>query len=134
MAIPLLRNDSLLLIREYCAGTHSYELVFPTGSVEPDERLEDAVQRELREEIGYAANQLSRVAVLKVSPGHTDHKTYVFLAKNLYAASLVGDEPELPEIVEWPLTDVDELIESGQVSEARSIAALLLLQRALCQP
>jgi ADP-ribose diphosphatase len=131
LVVPLLDSETLLLIREYCAGTHSYELVFPTGAVAVGEIIEEAVQRELKEEIGYGANRISRMAVLKVFPGHCDHQAHVFLADNLYPDRLVADEPETLEIAPWPLKALDELIETGLVCEVRSMSALLLLQRKL---
>jgi ADP-ribose diphosphatase len=131
LVVPLLDNDTIIFIREYCAGIHSYELVFPTGTINEGEMAEEAAQRELKEEVGYGANSITRMSVLKIFPGHSDHRTHVFLAKALYPARLVGDEPEAVKIATWPLSALDTLIESEQVSEVRSLTALLLLQRGL---
>ena len=35
MIVPMLDADTILLVREYCAGTHSYELGFPKGLIDP---------------------------------------------------------------------------------------------------
>jgi ADP-ribose diphosphatase len=50
----------------------------------------------------------------------------VVLATDLYPASLPADEPEPPEVVTWPLADLDSLINSDEFREARAIAALCL--------
>jgi ADP-ribose diphosphatase len=55
----------------------------------------------------------------------------VMFAQNLYAKVLPGDEPEPPELVLWPLSRLDDLLQSDQFNEARAIAALTLCQSRL---
>lgn len=131
LIVPMFQEDQLILIREYCTGTNSYELVFPTGTVGQDETIEAAANRELREEVGLSAKKISRIAQLKVFPGHFDHQTYAVLAQDLYPEKVVGDEPEPIEVVHVHISDVDTLLESGEFAEARSLAALFLLERLL---
>ena len=51
LVVPML-NHGLIMVREYCAGSRQYELVFPTGTRMQDETIEEVANRELREEIG----------------------------------------------------------------------------------
>jgi ADP-ribose diphosphatase len=57
----------------------------------------------------------------------------VFVARDLYPESLPGDEPEPLEKVTWPLNDIDNLLAQPDFSEARSVAALLMLLRNLSE-
>jgi ADP-ribose diphosphatase len=127
MIIPMLDNDTLLLVREYCAGTHSYLLGFPKGLIDAGESAEQAANRELQEEIFYGAKQLSLVSEMMMAPAFFNAKMTVFLATDLYSASLVGDEPEPLEIVPWAIKDYKRLLQQDDFTEARSIAALMLL-------
>ena len=127
MVIPMLDNDSLLLVREYCAGTHSYLLGFPKGLIDAGESAEQAANRELKEEIFYGAKQLSLVTELMMAPAFFNAKMTVFVATDLYHASLVGDEPEPLEVVPWAIKDYKSLLQQADFTEARSIAALMLL-------
>ena len=131
LIIPLLEGESLLLVREYCAGTHTYELAFPTGTIGRDETIEEAANRELKEEVGFGADQIFRIMKLKVLPGHFDHETYIVLAEKLYPEKLRGDEPEELDIVQWPVSGIDALLKTGEFTEARSVAALLLVDHLL---
>jgi ADP-ribose diphosphatase len=47
LIVPVLNDDTLLLIREYSAGTERYELGFPKGKVEAGEDLMAAANREI---------------------------------------------------------------------------------------
>ena len=98
------------------------------GAAEPDESLEEAANRELKEEIGMGARQLQFIKKLNLAPGHMGFTINVLLARDLYPARLAGDEPEPPEVVPWPLAKLDELITSDEFNEARAIAAITLVR------
>lgn len=133
MMVPLLDDDTVVMIREYGAGTESYELTLPKGACEHGEDWRDAANRELKEEAGYGAKRLGLMKELTLSPGYMGHRIKVVLAEDLYEESLPGDEPEELEVVTWKLSEIDRLIEREDVSEARVIAALLMTKRLLEQ-
>jgi ADP-ribose diphosphatase len=127
-------DDELLLIREYCAGFHEIQLTLPKGSAEPGETIEEASNREIAEEIGHAARDIQFVKRLTLAPGHMGYTINVMCARGLYPHRLPADEPELPEVVRWPLAEMDALINSEDFNEARAIAALILCRPLLTNP
>ncbi len=116
------------MVREYAAGTDTYELAFPKGIIDPNETSLEAANRELQEETGYAAKELHWLRTLSLAPGYFGARLEVIVAEGLYPSSLPGDEPEPPEVVEWPLSAAEELLERPDFTEARSIAALFLVK------
>ncbi len=133
MIVPCLDDETLLLIREYAAGLHDYQLGFPKGLIDPGETPEEAAQRELKEEVGYGSRQLEFLMEVSLAPQFFSAKMSVFVARDLYPESLPGDEPERLEKVTWPLGDIDNLLAQPDFSEARSVAALLMLLRNLSE-
>lgn len=131
LIIPLRDPETLLLIREYSAGTDRYELGFPKGVIEAGEDALAAANREIQEEVGYAARDLRLIHRLSLVPGYIGHRTQVVLAQDLYESPLPGDEPEPIEVVPWPLAELDALLARDDFDEARCVAALLLLERRL---
>lgn len=129
LIVALTEDDSLLLIREYAAGTDTYELAFPKGLIEKDEPVLEAANRELREETGFAASELIWLRSMSMSPGYFSSRIELIFARGLYHSPLLGDEPEPIEVVPWPLAASDELLQQSDFSEARSIAALLLVKQ-----
>lgn len=125
MIVPI-KNDALLLAREYAAGTHSYELGFPKGLIDAGEMPIEAANRELQEELGFAANNLVLLKEVTLAPGYFSSKMQIFLAQDLKESHLPGDEPEPIEMVTWPLADWQSLVSSEDFSESRSVAALFL--------
>ena len=126
LVVPMLDADTVLLIREYAAGVHRYELALPKGKVEADEDMHVAANRELMEEIGYGARKLRTLTRMTLAPGYFSHVTDIILAEDLYPQRIPGDEPEPIDIVPWSLSRLEELLQRDDCTEARSIAALYM--------
>lgn len=133
MVAPMLDDDTVLLVREYAVGVHRYELGLPKGRIEADEDLLAAANRELMEEVGYGARQLSHVTTLTLAPGYLGHHTHLVLARQLYEQQLPGDEPEALEVVPWRLSELPALLLREDCTEARSIAALFMVRDGLTE-
>lgn len=133
LIVPMLDDDTLLLVREYAAGLHNYQLGFPKGLIDPGESAVEAANRELREEIGYGARELTALKSVTMAPAFFSASMTLFVGRDLYEERLQGDEPEPLDVVPWKLNQVDELLVQPDFTEARSVAALLLLQRWLEQ-
>ena len=128
MVVPLIDKDTILLIREYCAGIEDYVLTLPKGKAEKNESFFEAANRELQEEIGYGAHDLQLLRTLSNSPSYSATRMHVLLARDLYVSKLIGDEPEPIEVVPWPQAKLPELMLKEEFSEGRAIAALCLAQ------
>ena len=131
MVVPVLDNDTLLLIREYGCGIHDYYLGFPKGVREPDESSLETADRELKEEAGYGSKQLSLLTSFSSSPGYMSAYMDVVLAQDLYEEKLSGDEPEVIEVVFWKIDRLDDLLARDDFHEARSVAAALMVRHLL---
>lgn len=129
MVLPVSEDGHFLLIREYSAGTHSYQLGFPKGLIDAGETPAQAGNRELQEEVGFAATYFEELKSLAMAPTFFNARMNVFIAKGLSESRLEGDEPEPLEVVPWPIDDIDGLLAKPDFSEARSVAALLMFDR-----
>lgn len=126
LVVPMLDEDTVLLIREYAAGVDRYELALPKGRIEKGETPIEAANREMMEEIGYSAKSLKQLTSLSLAPGYFEHQTHIVLAQNLFPQNAEGDEPEEIEVIPWKLSQLTSLLDEPECTEARSIAALFL--------
>lgn len=124
--VPMMDDETVLLVREYAAGLHHYEVGLPKGRLEADESIIDAAQREMKEEIGYGARRLQELTQLSLAPGYMTHVTHIVLARDLYPEKLEGDEPEELDVVPWPISRLGELTAREDCTEGRTIAALYI--------
>lgn len=131
--VPMLDTETVLLIREYAAGVHRYELGLVKGRIDAGETPEAAANRELMEEAGYGARDVRVLRSLTLAPTYMSHQTHLVLARDLYPQRLAGDEPEPPEVVPWKLAELGDLILREDFSEGRTIAGLFIVREWLQQ-
>lgn len=126
LIVPMLDAETVLLVREYSAGVHRYELGLPKGKTDAGESFFEAANRELKEEVGFGANVLYHLSSFTIAPSYLEHTTEIIIAEDLYAEKLQGDEPEELEVIPWKLALLNGLLATGECTEARSIAALFM--------
>lgn len=126
VVVPMLDEDTVLLVREYAAGLHRYELGLVKGRIDAGETPAQAADRELKEEAGYGARRIDVLRALTLAPTYMSHQSWLVLARDLYPERLAGDEPEELEVVPWKLADLDGLMLREDFSEGRSLAALFI--------
>ncbi|MEM1766243.1 MAG: NUDIX hydrolase, partial [Zestosphaera sp.] len=103
-------------------------LEVPAGRVEEGEDLVSAAKRELREETGYDAEELIRVASIYTAPGYSDEVLHVFLARKL---KYVGASPEPGELIKTTELSLEEALETltkAKYVDAKTLLAILLLK------
>jgi len=127
LIVPMLDQETVLLIREYSAGVDRYELGLPKGKIDDGESVLVAANRELKEEVGYGALKMHYLTSLSIAPSYLEHMIDIVVAQDLYEERLQGDEPEELEVVPWRLDNIQGLLATGECTEARSIAALYMV-------
>lgn len=106
-------------------------LELPAGKLEEGEDPEATGRRELREEIGMAADSWEPLTAVYSSPGFTDERIHVHLATGLRESRAEPDAGERIRVVRVPLAELDSLIE--RVQDAKTLVGLLLLRRRLAE-
>jgi ADP-ribose pyrophosphatase len=119
-------DNNVLLVRQYRKAAEKDLLEIPAGGIEPDEQAVATVRRELREETGYNPGLIERIGCYYSSPGYCTERTELFLASQLKLDTLEGEDTESIELVKVPLKDIPEMINSGKICDAKSIAGLLI--------
>lgn len=129
--VPVDADGNVLMVSQYRKPVDQFLLEVPAGGIEAGETPEEATQRELQEEIGYTAGNLVSLSAFWLAPGWCSEYMYSFLATDLKPAALVLDEDEFIEVVRAPLSGALDLIATGQVQDAKSVASLLLALQTL---
>lgn len=128
MIVPLLDEDTVVLVREYGVGLDTYYISLPTGAVDENESFIQAADRELKEEIGYGAKKYTELHKLANSPAYSMRQLRLLVAQHLYEEKLEGDEPEEIEVLTWRLSEISELLKHADFVDTKSIAALYIVR------
>ena len=130
MIIPLFKDRSILLERQYryAVGIHCIE--FPAGRSERGEDPITTAKRELVEETGYLADTWENLGLIHPGVGYTNEKIHIFLAKNLKMTNVARDEGEFLETFRISLDDAIVKLKAGEITDAKTIVGLFkLLER-----
>jgi len=124
--VPETGHGTVLLVRQWrhAIGRELLECPAGTRDVE-DESPKETAQRELQEETGYGAAVINSLPGFWVAPGWCNEYMHAFVASGLSPAHLPQDDDEDVRVEEVALSRVPALIRSGEIQDAKSIAALL---------
>ena len=123
--VPLDTKDNVLMVRQFRKAIDKNLLEIPAGGVEPDEQPIACVRRELQEEIGYLPNKIDKLGGFYAAPGYCTEYLHLYLATKLVSSKLEAEDTEDIEVVRVPLSKIPDLINAGEICDAKSIAGLL---------
>lgn len=128
LIVPVTNHQEIVFVRQYRHGVGEILLELPAGSFDADqEKAETAAIRELREETGYLAQKVTKLATQYDNPVKDTNKIHLFLAENV---TKIGEQKlditENIEVVLIPVESVMDKIIKGEISVTGSVAALFL--------
>ena len=123
--VVLDEQSNVLLVRQFRHPVGKSLLEVPAGGIDPGEEPIDSVRRELQEEIGYFPRRIERLGGFYSTPGYCTEYLHCFLATDLVSSGLVADDTDDIELVRVPTEEIPKLITTGEICDAKSIAALL---------
>ena len=114
----------VVLIRNtrFAVGRELWEL--PAGTLEPPESPTDCAVRELREETGYQAARIEPLGQYYTTPGFCTERMHAFLAGELTHVGQALEAGEQIRVELVPLRRAQEMMLSGEIADAKTIAAL----------
>ncbi|MFH1639193.1 MAG: NUDIX hydrolase [Chloroflexota bacterium] len=119
-------DDNLLLVRQFRKPAEKVLLEIPAGTLDPGEGPDATALRELQEETGYFPEKMERLGGFYSAPGFCTEFIYLYLATELVPRRLHAEDTDEIELVRVPVAKARELISSGAVCDAKSVAGLLL--------
>lgn len=118
-------DNKLWMVKQYRKAIDRVTLEIPAGLVESNELPIETAKRELQEEVGFYPEKISYLFDMHASPGFTNDKLSFFLADNLVKSELEQDEDENVEASLYEVDDLYNMIENGELTDAKSIIAIL---------
>jgi len=124
--IPVFADETVALVRQYRYAAEEFLLEIPAGTLNSDEDPKVGALRELEEEIGVKAATVEKLAEFYVSPGFLTEKMFLYLATGLSETKQNLDEDEILSIERYSFSDAFDLIDRGEIQDAKTIIALTM--------
>ena len=126
--LPVLPDGQVLLIRQFrpAIGAMVYEI--PAGRLEPNESSEECAGRELIEEVGHCAAQITPLGGFWSTVGFCDEYIHLFLGKELTVAEQALEPDEVIELCPMPLDEALQRVNNGEILDSKTQLALLRYQ------
>lgn len=121
------KNREVYFVRQYRKAVEKELLEIPAGKLDPGETALACAERELAEETGLVAKEMRLLTTVYTSPGFTSEKISIFLATGLKTAGAAHpDEGELLTVQKIPFNHALQMVQSGEITDAKTCLALLL--------
>ena len=130
--IPVLENGDVVMERQYRYPLDRVILEIPAGKLDAaDEDRFSAIQRELREETGYTADDWAEIGDFHPAPAYSDEFITMYMARKLRKGDRHLDEDEFLDVYTVPLKDLVEDVMAGRISDAKTQVCILKAARLL---
>lgn len=121
-------EGKMVMVRQYRKAAEKAVMEVPAGKIEKDEDHRLTAERELKEETGYSAGKIEYITSFYSSIGYSTEVIYLYYATELTPGETDFDDNEAIEILEYDLTELKDMVFSGEIEDAKTIAAILLVE------
>ena len=130
--IPVTEDNKVIMERQYRYPLDKVILEIPAGKLDsPDENRLSAIQRELREETGYSADEWTELGDFHPAPAYSDEYITMYLARGLHKGEQDLDADEFLDVYAISLAELVQEVMAGRISDAKTQVAILKAARIL---
>ena len=122
--VPVDDAAGVTLLRQFRHAAGGYLWEIPAGKLEAGEEPLVCAHRELREEAGLQAAEIVHLGSILTAPGFCDERIHLYLARQLSPVPQQLDADEVLTVTRLPFAQALEMIRSGEIIDAKTIAGL----------
>lgn len=127
--VPITDHGEVVLVRQWRYSIDRVSIEIPAGKLDSDEEPLECAKRELQEETGFKAESWEPLVNFFNSPGFCDEALYIFLARKLTVTKASPESDEFVEPLVIPVKAALEMIDSGEIVDAKTIIGILQYAR-----
>ncbi len=123
--VAMTENGEVYMVRQFRYAFSRELLEIPAGKLEQGEDPKEAALRELREECGLVADNVTDLGPIYPTVGYDTEVIYTYLATGLREVEVCPDEDEFITLEKWPLASLVDMVMAGEIRDGKTVAALL---------
>jgi len=126
--VPINHKGNIILVEQYRCVEDGEILEIPAGKLDKGEDPFTCAARELEEETGYKATNITPVGSIYSAVGFSDEIIHIYLATELKKGQMNLDEDEYLNVKEFTLDCVINKILNGEIKDSKTIAAVFMVK------
>ena len=124
--IPVTEDGRVIVERQYRYPIDRVITEIPAGKLDSrDEDRLSAIQRELREETGYTAEEWIPLGDFHPAPAYSDEYISMYMARKLRAGDRHLDADEFLNVELMPFGELVDRVMDGTITDAKTVATTL---------
>ena len=127
--LPVLPGNKIILIKQYRYAVKEESIEIPAGKLDLNEDPKECAYRELKEETGYKAKELTLLTSIYPAIGFANEIIWIYLAQNLKTGSSNTDHDEFVESMEVDLPTALDMVFEGLIKDSKTIIGLMWLDK-----
>ncbi|HSH54548.1 MAG TPA: NUDIX hydrolase [Methylotenera sp.] len=131
VVVPILANGNVVLEKQFRYALQQVFIELPAGKIDAGEDILVTGQRELLEETGYSASDWVSLGHQHPCIGYSNEVIHMYLARGLVAGAHQLDDDESLEVFEASFEDCLNMVQNGEITDGKTIVALLLAEKYL---
>lgn len=125
VVLPVLKDGRIVMIEQYRHATRQYLWELVAGRIDAGESAKAAAARELKEETGYTAKRFTEFLDVWPTPGFLEERMHILLAEGLTEGQASPEDDEKIISREYTVKELKQMMKSGKLRDAKSIAGIL---------
>ncbi|MGE5354183.1 MAG: NUDIX hydrolase [Acidobacteriota bacterium] len=132
VVVPIKDDGKIIFVKQFRYPLQKVLLELPAGKLEVGEDPLKCAVRELEEETGYKAREITKLGAIYTTPGFCTEVLHIYLAKGLTPGNHNREEGEHGmEVLELSKEEIEEKIRSGELVDAKSLSGILMAEKAI---
>jgi len=127
--VPVTEDGKILMVKQYRNALDQFTLEVPAGALDrPNEPGIECAMRELEEETGYRSEKMEWLITIRTTVAFCNERIEIYVAQDLIPSKQNLDDNEFIEVGAYEMSELKEMIYTGEIQDAKTICALLAYQ------
>ena len=125
--VPFVSHKEIMMVRQFRYALGRETLEIPAGKADPGESVRSCALRELEEETGFRAEELTHLYTYAPAIGYSNEMIHIYSASHVVRVSDTFDEREIGSVEIVPVKDLLAMMREGHILDGKTLIALAMV-------